>query len=42
MGESESADVVDKLVRAVGRKLNGLKFDVWSEGAQTVITMRHP
>ena len=42
MGESKSADVVDKLVRAVGGKFNGLKFNIWRRTAQSVISMRHP
>ena len=42
MGESESADVVDKLVRAIGSKFNGLNLGIWRRTAQSVISMRHP
>ena len=42
MVESKPADVVDKLVRAVGGKFNGLNFDAWRRTAQSVIRMRHP
>ena len=42
MGEPKSADVVDKLVKAVGGKFNGLKFDVWRRTAHSVISMRNP
>ena len=42
MGESESADVVDKLVRAIGSKINGLNLGIWRRTAQSVISMRHP
>ena len=42
MGESTKAgDAVDKLVRALNGKFNGLKFDVWKRTAQSVISMRH-
>ena len=42
MGESTKAgDAVDKLVRSVNDKLNGLKFNVWKRTAQSVINMRH-
>ena len=42
MGEStKAADAVDKLVRAVGGKFTGLKYDVWKRTAQSVISMRH-
>ena len=41
MGESKSADVVDKLVRAVGGKFNGLN-STYGEGGQSVISVRHP
>ena len=40
--ESKSADIVDKLVRAVGGKFNGFNFDIWRRTAQSVISMRHP
>ena len=42
MGQSKSADAVDKLVRAVGGKFNGLSVDIWRRTAQSVIRMRHP
>ena len=42
MGESKSADVVDKLVKAVGGKFNGLNSHIWRRTAQSVISMRHP
>ena len=41
-GSPKSADIVDKLVSAVGGKFNGLKFDAWRRTAQSVISMRHP
>ena len=42
MGESTKAgDAVDKLVRAINGKFNGLKFDVWKPTAQSVIIVRH-
>ena len=43
MGESTKAgdDAVEKLVRALDGKVNGLKFDVWKRTAQSVISMRH-
>ena len=42
MGEStKTGDAVDKLVRALNGKFNGLKFDVWKRTAQSVISMRH-
>ena len=42
MGESTKAgDAVDKLVRALNGKFNGLKCDVWKRTAQSVISMRH-
>ena len=42
MGEStKAADAVDKLVRAVGGKFTGLKYDVWKRTAESVISIRH-
>ena len=42
MGESMKADdALDKLVRALTDKFNGLKFDIWKRTAQSVIRMRH-
>ena len=42
MGESTKAgDAVDRLVRALNGKFNGLKFDVKKRTAQSVISMRH-
>ena len=42
MGVStEAGDAVDKLVRALYGKFNGLKFDVWKRTAQSVTSMRH-
>ena len=42
MGESTKAgDAIDKLVRALSGKFNGLRFDVWKRTAQSVISMRH-
>ena len=39
MGESTKAgDEVDKLVRDLNGKFNGLKFDVWKRTAQSVIS----
>ena len=42
MGQSKSADDVDKLIRAVGSKFNGLNFDIWRKTARSVISMGHP
>ena len=42
MEESKSANIVDKLVRAVGGKFNGLNFDMWRRTAQSVTSMRRP
>ena len=42
MGESKSADIVDKLVRTVGGKFNGLNFEIWRRTAQSVITCATP
>ena len=42
MGDpTKAAAAVDKLVRTVNGKFNGLKFDVWKRTAQSVISMRH-
>ncbi len=42
MGESTNAgDALDKIVRAVKGKFNGLTFDVWKRMAQSVTIMRH-
>ena len=42
MGEfTKAGDVVDKPVRALNGKFNGLKFDVWKRMAQSVISLRH-
>ena len=42
MGEpTKAGDAVDKRVRALNGKFNGLKFDVWKRTAQTVTCMRH-
>ena len=42
MGEpTKAGDAVDKLVRALNGKFNGLKLDVWKRTAQCVICMRH-
>ena len=42
MGESTKAgDAVDKPVKALSGKFNGIKFDVWKRTAQSVISMRH-
>ena len=42
MGKSTKAgDAVDKLVRALDGKINGLKFDVWKGTAQFVISVRY-
>ena len=42
MGESTKAgDAVDKLVRALNDKFNGLNFDIWKRTDQSVISMRH-
>ena len=42
MGESSKAgDAVDKPVRALNGKFNGLKLDVWKRMTQNVISMRH-
>ena len=42
MGESTKAgDAVDKLVRALNGKFNGLKFDAWKRTAQSVINWSH-
>ena len=32
---------MDKLVRALYGKFNGIKFDVWKRTAQSVVIMRH-
>ena len=37
----KGCDAVDKLVRALNGKFNGLKFNVWKRTAQSVISMRH-
>ena len=41
-GGSISADVVGKLVKAVGGKLNGIMFGIWTGTTHCEITMRHP
>ena len=42
MGKStKSIDAVDKLVRPLNSKFNGLEMDVWKRTAQFVICMRH-
>ena len=42
MGEpTKAGDAVDKLVRALNGKFNGLTFDGWKRTAQSVIGLRH-